>query len=147
MVRKITENDREVFLRLAKEMYASDAVLKSIPEEYHERTFEELMRSEEYAEGYILEWDEEVVGYGLTAKTFSQEAGGIVIWLEELYILEAFRSKGLGRQFFQYVEEHAGPEVTRLRLETELDNERARSLYRRLGFKELEYAQMIKEMK
>ena len=32
MVRKITENDIEVFLRLAKEMYASDAVLKSIPE-------------------------------------------------------------------------------------------------------------------
>lgn len=146
MVRKITEKDREIFLQLARAMYTSDAVLEPIPEEYHERTFEELMRSDEYAEAYLLEWEGKVAGYALTAKTFSQEAGGIVVWVEELYIIETFRSKGLGREFFQYLEEHIDPKVKRLRLETELENDRARKLYGRLGFKELEYMQMIKSV-
>ncbi len=144
MIRKITKEDKEIFLCLAKEMYSSDAVLESIPNEYHERTFAELMRSNEYAEGYILECNGEIAGYGLTAKTFSQEAGGIVVWIEELYILEQFRSKGLGKEFFEYLEKHIGPKVKRLRLETEFENDRARKLYGRLGFKELEYMQMVK---
>lgn len=146
MIRKVKQEDREVFLRLAEEMYGSDAVLKPIPKEYHERTFAELMRSNEYAEGYLLEWDGEIAGYGLTAKTFSQEAGGMVIWIEELYILEPFRSKGLGKEFFQYLEEHMEPQVKRLRLETEFENDRARKLYGRLGFEELEYMQMVKSV-
>ena len=47
-----------------------------------------------------------IAGYGLIAKTFSQEAGGMVYWLEELYILEEYRSKGLGSEYFRYMEEH-----------------------------------------
>ena len=144
MVRKIIEEDKETFIRLASEMYASDAVLEPIPKEYHERTFEELMRSDEYAEGYLLESEGEIAGYALTAKTFSQEAGGKVVWIEELYILEEFRSKGLGREFFQYLEEHIEPSVKRLRLETEFENDRARKLYGRLGFEQLNYMQMVK---
>ncbi|MCI6677151.1 MAG: GNAT family N-acetyltransferase [Clostridiales bacterium] len=147
MVRKVTNEDKETFFRLSKEMYASDAVLAPIPKKYHERTFQELMRSDEYAEGYILESDGQIAGYALTAKTFSREAGGIVVWIEELYISEPFRSKGLGREFFEYLEEQIDPQVTRLRLETEFENERARKLYGRLGFKELEYMQMVKEIK
>ena len=99
MIRKIEKKDRDVFLRLSEMFYASPAVAHEIPKEYHERTFCELMRSDEYADGYIVEADGKPVGIALTAKTYSREAGGKVLWLEELFILEEYRCLGLGREY------------------------------------------------
>ena len=89
----------------------------------------------------------EIAGYGLIAKTFSQEAGGMVYWLEELYIMEEYRSKGLGSEYFGYMEDHKEEGVTRFRLEVEKENERAWKLYKRQGYDWLEYDQMIKEFR
>ena len=103
------------------------------------------MRPEGYARGYILEWEGDTAGYGLISKSYSQEAGGYVYWLEELYILEAYRSKGLGSEFLRYVEETKEPQVTRLRLEVEEENVRAIALYKRCGYEVLKYVQMVKD--
>lgn len=143
MIRRIKQSDKDIFLRLSREFYRSEAVLHDIPEEFHKNTFDELMRSDDYAQGYIFcSKDGTPAGYALTAKTFSHEAGGYVIWIEEIYIRPQFRGKGLGKQFFTYVETLG---AARLRLEAEQDNERAIALYRSLGYKPLHYVQMIKE--
>lgn len=144
MIRILDQSDREAFLALAREFYASPAVLHNVPDEYHERAFEELMRAGAYLSGYMIECDGEAVGYALTARTYSHEAGGAVLWLEELYIRPRFRSRGLGREFFCYVTD-AHPDVRRFRLEVEPDNERAINLYERLGYRRLPYLQMIRD--
>ena len=147
MIRKLTENDRELYLEMAREFYHSPAVLHPVPDAYFERTVDEALRGETYAGIYILEEDGKPAGYGLTAKTFSQEAGGYVIWVEELYIRQEFRSRGLGGAFFRWLEENKGDEVKRLRLEVEEDNTRAIALYERLGYEVLDYRQMVKDDK
>lgn len=147
MIRKITRRDKEIFLALSEEFYASSAVLHPLPRAFHERTFAELMRSDKYAEGFILEEDDTAVGFGLTAKTFSREGGGMVLWLEELYILPDYRCRGLGKQYFDFIEEYARKNnFARIRLEVEEYNVRARALYERLGYQPLEYCQMVKEL-
>lgn len=145
MIRKLKTEDKELYLKMAHDFYHSPAVLHPIPDTYIEKTFEECMRSAAYAQAYILEYDNQPAGYALLAKTFSQEAGGCVYWLEELYILEEYRSKGLGREFFSYLEEQREDGVTRFRLEVEEDNARAAALYKKLGYEPLDYRQMIKE--
>lgn len=144
MIRKIAPDDRDLFLSMAKKFYQSSAVSHTIPEKYHTNTFAELMRSDEYAQCYILEHNGIAAGYALLAKTYSQEAGGIVIWLEELYISENFRGKGLGTKFLDYIENNIN--AARYRLEVEPGNSRATSLYNRHGYDILPYMQMIKEM-
>lgn len=147
MIRRITEGDRETFLRLSEEFYSSPAVLHSVPRGYHEAAFAELMRSGEYADGFLLEADGKTVGFALTAKTYSRESGGMVLWLEELYILPEYRSRGLGREYFAFIEEYARREgFARVRLEVEEENVRARALYERLGYLPLEYCQMVKDL-
>ncbi len=146
MIRKLTENDRDLYIRLAEEFYSSDAVLHPIPRTYIERTAGEALRSDAYAEIYLLECEGEPAGYGLTARTFSQEAGGSVLWIEELYIREQFRSRGLGREFFSYIEEKNKDRTARIRLEVEEKNTRAASLYERLGYEKLDYKQMVKDL-
>ncbi len=146
MIRKIEERDREDFLRLSAEFYASPVVLHDIPASRHEAVFDEFMRGSAYTDGVILEADGKTVGFGITAKTYSREAGGMVLWLEELYILPEYRSRGLGREFFAYAEGYARENgYARIRLEVEEDNVRAVSLYERLGYLPLEYKQMLKE--
>lgn len=144
MIRKMKQEDIGLYLEMAEEFYHSDAVLHPVPEEYIRKTAEEAVRSDDYVSIYMIGADGKNAGYAVTAKTFSQEAGGFVIWIEELYIRREFRSGGLGKEFFRYIEENKGNEVTRLRLEVEESNQRAMSLYKRLGYRELEYIQMIK---
>ena len=146
MIRKIEKKDKEIYLKLAKEFYSTDAVLHTVPDENFENTFNELMRSNDYTECYILEHNGQTAGYALLSKSFSQEAGGFVIWIEEIYILEQFRCNGLGREFFKYINDNLIKDnVKRLRLEVEDENERAVKLYTNLGFEPLKYSQMIKE--
>lgn len=145
-IRKITSEDRDFFIAASKAFYASAAVAHDVPASYHLTTFEELMNSEVYQSGYILAVDGVSAGYALVSKTFSREAGGTVWWLEELYILPEYRGKGLGRSYFDFIEKVAAENgVRRLRLEVEPDNTRAAKLYSNLGYKPLNYSQMLKE--
>lgn len=145
-IRKITSEDRDFFIAASKAFYASAAVAHDVPASYHLTTFEELMNSEVYQSGYILAVDGVSAGYALVSKTFSREAGGTVWWLEELYILPEYRGKGLGHSYFDFIEKAAAENgVRRLRLEVEPDNTRAAKLYSDLGYKPLNYSQMLKE--
>ncbi len=145
MFRKITEKDRDFYLKTVKEFYSSDAVLHSIPENFISKTFNELMLSDVYAECYIIEHEHKRVGYALLAKTFSQEAGGMVVWLEELYIIPEFRSIGIGGKFLEFLKGNFN--AARLRLELCFSNNRACEVYKRHNFKSLDYNQMIYEKK
>ena len=44
MIRKITADDREVFLKFMKDFYNSEAVLHPIDVQFNINTFEEMMR-------------------------------------------------------------------------------------------------------
>lgn len=142
-IRKFKKTERGMYLEMAEEFYHSSAVLHPVPREYLERTFDEMLRSDVYVDGYLLESDGgEPMGYMLLSKTFSQECGGLAIWVEELSVLPAFRGQGAGSEALNWVKRRY-PEVRRIRLEVEPDNERAIELYRRLGYEELSYYQMI----
>ncbi len=145
-IRNVTAADRGAYLLLAKEFYASGAALFSVPDENLARTFDEVMRSNAYAEALLIECDGQKAGFALLAKTFSQEAGGMVLWLEELYVRPAFRGLGLGSKVFSFLRERYGGTFARIRLEIETENENARRLYYRWGFEDYPYEQMRLEL-
>lgn len=137
MIRKIKSQDKTEYIKMTKDFYSSPAVLSPVPESHFESTFDEVMKGSAYTEAFIFECNSEIAGYGLIARTYSQEAGGIVIWIEEIYVKEEFRNKGLGSEFIEYVKENIP--AKRYRLETEPDNHKAQELYKRHGFEHLEY--------
>ena len=139
MIRKFVPEDREDYIRFSTEFYNSSAVDKPVPREHFEQGFDEMMRSDVYVQGYMLVCDGNNVGYCVTMKTYSVEAGGITIWIDELFVLEEYRSKGLGRELFKYIEENGDKKLRRIRLEVELENGRAISLYKKMGFEPAPY--------
>lgn len=144
MFRKINQSDKEEFIAMSREFYNSEAVLNDIDDSYHFSTFEELMRSEDYLVCYIFEQEGKIAGYAMLNKSFSHEVGGMLIWLEELYIRSEFQGHGLGSGFLDWMAENVP--AARFRLETEPENERAYSLYKKKGYDHIGYVQLYKDI-
>ena len=142
MIRKINENDKDIFIEMVSEFFSSPAVLHNIPKKNIQNTYNELINDSPYTTAYIAEFNDKVAGYIMISITYSNEAGGIVIWLEEIYIREEFQNKGLGTEFINFIKQEY-PDAKRFRLEVEHDNVGAVKLYRKLGFEILPYMQMI----
>ena len=137
IIRKIKKEDKAVYTEMARDFYSSPAVLDNVPEKHFTETFEAFLGGNPYGDAFVIEADGVTVGYGVLAYTWSQEAGGRVVWIEEIYIKEEYRSRGYGSRFVRYVLDEIP--AKRYRLETEPDNEKAAALYRRLGFEFFEY--------
>lgn len=144
-LRRLEEKDREQYVKLARAFYRSPAVLHSVPDSHLERTFTEALRSDAYADIFFLEdGTGAVLGYLLTAKTFSQEAGGLVVWVEELYVCPEYQGQGVGTKALALTERYYD-KYARIRLEIEPENTGALRLYQRLGYRVLDYRQLSKE--
>lgn len=141
MFREITEADKALYIKYVDIFYHTDVVESPVPEENYEAAFSELMRSDDYLKCYIFECENNPCGFALLSKTFSQEAGGISVTIEEIYIDEKYRGRGLATELFEYLK--AKPEIKRLRIEVEDYNEGAKRLYERMGFELLPYLQMV----
>ena len=141
MFRKITEKDRELYYKYVDAFYHTDAVNAPVPTENYRVTFDEMMSRDTYVSGYIFEYESAPCGFALLSKTFSQEAGGVSITIEEIYIEPGYRGKGLATEFFEWLKRESG--AMRLRLEVEDYNKGAMRLYERMGFELLPYLQMV----
>lgn len=141
MFRPLNPDDKELYYYYVDKFYHSDAVESPVPRENYDAAFAELMRSQDYLKCYIFEHGEKPCGFALLSKTFSQEAGGVSVTIEEIYIDEEYRGKGLATEFFEHLKSNR--EIARLRIEVEDDNEGAKRLYERMGFTLLPYLQMV----
>lgn len=142
-VRKPGPEDKEEVLAMMEEFYRSDAVLRTVPQSNFEKTWELLLSGERAADAYLAEQDGEAAGYALLSLGWSNEAGELTVWLEEIYIRPQFRGAGAGRQLIARVFHDYAGRAVRFRLETEESNGGARKLYRSLGFHSLPYLQMV----
>ena len=64
------------------------------------------------------------------------------VWIEDLYLQPAYREQGLGSEALEAIRE-LHPEAL-LRLEVERENGRAVHVYRKSGFGELPYLEMLR---
>jgi len=143
--RLVAPGDRDEYIAMVSRFYATEAVIRPVPTAHIEAGFEEMLRSDRYAVGVMFEVGEQIVGYALLGKTFSQEAGGMALWVEELFVKEEWRGKGIGKAFLQTMLAQLPPHVRRVRLEVERDNEAVVGLYQSVGFEWFEYDQMVVE--
>ena len=72
----------------------------------------------------------------------STEFGKTCMWIEDLYIKDAYRGLGIGSEFLNYIEKKYPDSI--FRLEVEEENERAVRVYEKCGFKVLPYMEMKK---
>ena len=141
-IRAMKAEDKECVLSMMRVFYASPAVLSNGSEEIFAADIDTCVSDSPYLEGYILEADGEIQGYTMVAKSFSTEFGKPCIWIEDIYLKEAFRGQGIGKEFFEFItKKYVG---CIFRLEVEKENSAAVALYEKCGFAELPYMEMKK---
>ena len=142
MIRKMIREDKNVIIDMMRVFYASPAVLSNGSEEIFEADVENCVNESPYLEGFVFEENEEILGYGMIAKSFSTEFGKPCIWVEDLYLKPEYRGQGRGSKFFEYLEQNYTDCI--FRLEVEEENERAIHVYEKNGFAVLPYMEMKK---
>lgn len=141
MIRLMTIDDKEEVLYMMNTFYNSPAVYTNGSMEIFEEDINQCINDNPFVEGYVFE-DSEIMGYAMIAKSYSTEFGKQCLWIEDLYIKEEYRGKGLGKQFFEYIQDKYKNVI--FRLEVEEDNEVAVNLYKKQGFEVLPYMEMKK---
>ncbi len=141
-IRSMEARDRAAVLEMMRVFYASPAVLSDGSEEIFEADIDACVSGSPYLEGYVFENAEELLGYAMLAKSFSTEFGRPCLWIEDLYIRDAYRGEGIGSRFLRHAAERHPGYVERL--EVEAENEGAIRVYRRNGFEVLPYMEMKK---
>lgn len=150
VIRDAIPQDKAAVLSMMKDFYDSPACLHTVPEENFLNTFREALSGNPSVRLLILEEQNEkeqnrIQGYANIILSWNNEAGGPQIWLDELYVKDSARGKGFGTQVFQWIQKEY-PEIRRIRLEVTKENTRAVSLYQKLGYQELPYYQMCKDL-
>ena len=142
LIRLMTEQDRQQVLDMMRVFYASLAVLSNGSDEIFEADISSCVGDCPFIEGYVFENAGILQGYAMVAKSFSAEFGKPCIWIEDLYIREAFRGCGLGSGFLDFIQQQYPNCV--FRLEVEAENEIAVRTYEKAGFRVLPYMEMKK---
>lgn len=141
-IRPMERADKTDVLTMMRVFYTSPAVHTDGSEEIFDADFEACVSGSPYLEGYVFEADGAICGYAMAAKSFSTEFGRPCIWIEDLYLKDGYRDRGLGSSFFAFIEAKY-PEAI-FRLEVEEENERAVHVYRKCGYDVLPYMEMKK---
>lgn len=141
-IRTMNAADRESVMEMMRVFYASEAVLTNGSEEIFSRDVDACISDNPFLEGYILEEEGVTAGYVMLAKSFSTEFGKPCIWIEDLYLQEEYRGRGMGVQLLQFVQERY-PQCLH-RLEVEEENTRAVRAYEKSGFSRLPYVEMVR---
>lgn len=141
-IRKIKKEDKLGVIEMMRVFYSSDAVFTSGSDEIFESDVDECLSDSPFLTGYVFELGEELAGYAMTAHSFSTEFGKPCVWIEDLYIKEEYRGRGIGTAFFAFVENEYPTAL--LRLEAETENRGAIALYEKCGFSCLPYLEMKK---
>jgi GNAT superfamily N-acetyltransferase len=83
----------------------------------------------------FLAFDPEPIGVAVAAFAWTLEHGGLVAWLDELFVVPACRGRGVGRRLLLRVLDAAREAGCRaVELEVEAEHARAAHLYAREGF-------------
>ncbi|MCO6489889.1 MAG: GNAT family N-acetyltransferase [Phaeodactylibacter sp.] len=132
-LRLATAADIEALLGMMRRFYAIDGY--PFEREKKERAIRQLLEESVFGEIWLLEDQGRPVGYLVITVGFSLEYNGRDGWIDELFLEDGCRGKGLGERILKHAISRAEAfGINFLHLQVERHNEVGRRLYERLGF-------------
>ena len=144
LMRKMEERDRAGVIEMMRVFYSSDAVSTDGSDEIFNNDINECISDSPFAEGFVFTapGGGRLLGYAMLAHSFSTEYGMHCVWIEDIYLKEEARGKGLASGFFNYIRD-VYPDALH-RLEAEHENLHAMDVYKSQGFSEMPYAELYR---
>ena len=125
----------DVVLPMMRGLEGADPGPTPFDEKGRRGNWERLVGDGSFGRAWIICDGEKPIGYVVLTLGFSFEYGGRDGFLDELYVEEKYRGRGIGRRTMEFVEERARElGVKALHLEATQGNDAAIELYRRAGY-------------
>lgn len=123
-----TSSDSSLVIKMMEDFYSIDNY--PFDSENTRKLFHQFLQDEKLGKGWLIYFENEVVGYIILTFIFSFEYQGKIAFLDELYIKKTARGKGIGKQALQFIQQQA-PKLSLkvIYLEVEPHNETAQKLY------------------
>jgi ribosomal protein S18 acetylase RimI-like enzyme len=120
--------DISTITHMMQDFYAIDNYPIDIEES--KKLFQEFITNENLGKSWLIFSENEIVGYIILTFIFSFEYGGKIAFVDELFIKETARGKGIGKEAIQFIQREV-PKLSLklLYLEVEPNNENAQKLY------------------
>lgn len=101
----------------------------------HQATITHFLSNEHFGSLWLIQTDNQYVGYLALTYGFTFEFGGRDAFVDELFIVPKYQNKGLGKfALIQIMQQMPHLGLNAIHLQTEAYNERAKNLYLSLGF-------------
>lgn len=146
-IRDITVNDRDEYIGMFKDLYDSNATTTEYDEEIAILNFNNAISDSKLIRCLIFEYKDIVLGYAFLSFSYSTSKASQCIWLEDLYIKEPARQKGVGSYFMAWLLKEYENKAKVVKLEVTKSNVCAKKFYERLNFLESGYIEMYLNLK
>ena len=124
----LEKSDIDCIVLMMQDFYAIDNY--PIDLEISKKLFQEFITDESLGKAWLIYHDNKVVGYVILTFIFSFEFQGRIAFLDELYIAENARGKGIGKQTINFIKAAIHKlSLKLLLLEVEPHNLNAQKLY------------------
>jgi ribosomal protein S18 acetylase RimI-like enzyme len=138
--------DDAAIVEMCAALNAEDPGVRPVPAAHVTRTLEVFRREPTRGLAVILEVEGVTQGYAFLASFWSNEVGGEICYIDELYVRPASRGRGYATQLITSLigqESSLWPRtIVAVDLEVTPSNARARALYTKLGFSPAKNQQM-----
>lgn len=134
-LRNASQGDIDTLVGLMEEYYAYEGLLFDAP--YAHAAMFRLLNDEALGRVWLIHAYDTVVGYIVITFGYSLEYGGRYATVDEFFLYEAYRGRGIGTQTLGMVEAYCHEfDLRAIELETERGNWSAKGFYDRLGFRD-----------
>jgi len=131
--------DQAMLRAMIHALYADDSKgcdVHPASDEHIQRTIDRAASHPEHMRIVVFKVEGAVAGYSLLTNYWSNEHGGLVLILDEVFVLPEFRGKEISSKFFKHL--FVMPEYVMVYLEVFPGNTLALDLYKRIGFQQFE---------
>jgi ribosomal protein S18 acetylase RimI-like enzyme len=127
--------DTEELVELMREFYAAEHL--AFEEGAARGALRQILSEGRFGIVHLIRVGAETAGYLVLTFGFSLEFHGRDAFVDELYLRENFRGRGIGKASIEFAAAVCRAEgIAALHLEVERENTRAQGLYRRAGFRD-----------
>lgn len=118
---------------LVKEFYTLEKI------KFHEPTIQaaltQFLTNDQYGRAWLIEDNENLIGYVIFTFGFCLEFGGRDAFIDEIFLVESARNKGVGKKVIDFLSDYASNHgIKVILLEVDHDNISAQEVYKKRGF-------------
>jgi GNAT superfamily N-acetyltransferase len=121
-------------LAMMRALYEEDPPSSPVDPARFAATVETLLAEPSRGSILLIEERSTTCGYAILIPYWSNEFGGTILYVDELFVVPQARNRGIAHQFFDFLAKTRPFDAVALALEVSPANERARRLYESVGF-------------